>query len=336
MKVIRLTALTLLGLFACTSDAPPVIPRADPIVSGYVDPDPPAGGCRVGPWASHCTEADWARRVVINAGFRLTGDQGSALELRHERLIFHFWASKPDGWQKKPLRRALADENYRELEPKISGTTVYTDGRRFAWAVHGLWAWLTSAGLADGTPGGTAEEIREGVLDDLVVATKDTPFPPQHPMPRCRPPQNHSYGDTLPGRWMKDVLVELGAPGGYALDPKDVRDTGTAWLIDVAEYNKNIFVYAAMLTKGNDPNIPSPPPQEALGEEGSYKIYFSSGAPTQWESYKAVGSRWQISLIAYPGADTDAIDWPQGTVDWLRGAAQTAEEAPPRCRGPLN
>ena len=106
----------------------------------------------------------------------MTGDSGSAIKAKHNRLIFYFWAYTPADWQKRPIGRALADENYRKLNRRIAGITVYADGNRFAWSVHGLWVWLTSAAFENGTPGGTAEEIRDGVLDGLVIATKRTPF----------------------------------------------------------------------------------------------------------------------------------------------------------------
>lgn len=131
--------------------------------------------CERGPWSQHCAEADWARSVVENAGYELTGDTGSALTATDGQVIFHFWAFTPEE-QPSRLDRAAAKENYRQLRERVSGIRIYTDGIRFAWSAQGLWVWLTSAGVEDGTPGGTAAEVRRAVLDDLVTASAGTTF----------------------------------------------------------------------------------------------------------------------------------------------------------------
>lgn len=151
-------------------------------------------------------------------------------------------------------------------------------------------------------------------------------------LPPCDADQ--SYGESIPGRWLKDLITELGAPGGYDVTRDEVRDTGTALRIDIPEYDNDPTIYASMLTPGEDPNIASPPPEEEVGERGDYTFYLQRG--DSWQSYKAVSEDWQVSLIAYPGADNDDVAWPEGTIDWLRRAVDIAAESPPRCSGPLN
>lgn len=159
-------------LFGCT--------QSDPGASAPREPPHPTApessinaDCERGPWSQHCPEAEWARSVLANAGFRLTGDSGSALTATDGQVIFHFWAFTPNE-QRARLDQALARENYRELPEREKGAPIYTDGIRFAWSARGLWVWLTSAGIENGTPGGTAAEVRRAVLDDLVTASTRT------------------------------------------------------------------------------------------------------------------------------------------------------------------
>lgn len=151
-------------------------------------------------------------------------------------------------------------------------------------------------------------------------------------LPPCDDDQ--SYGQTIPGRWLEDVIVDLGGPGGYDVTDEEVKDTGTALEIDVPAYGHDPTIYATMLTPGDDPNITSSPPEVELGKRGGYTLYLQNGNP--WESYKAVGEDWQLSLIAYPGVDSDQVAWPDATRDWLTRAVDLAQESPPQCSGPLS
>jgi hypothetical protein len=151
-------------------------------------------------------------------------------------------------------------------------------------------------------------------------------------LPACDDDQ--SYGRTIPGRWLEDVILTLGAPGGHEVTNKEVGDTGTALSIDIPQYDNDPTIYATMLTPGDDPNITSSPVEEEVGKHGNYILYLQDGNP--WQSYKAISAGWQLSLIAYPGADNDQIAWPDGTLEWLAQAAKIAQDSPPECSGPLN
>jgi hypothetical protein len=179
------------------------------------------------------------------------------------------------------------------------------------------------AALPDLRPGHVA------ALDSAgdVLATRD-----MRVQERCA--DHQSYGRTIPGRWLKEVILNLGAPGGYEVTNKQVRDTGTALSIDIPQYDNDPTIYATMLTPGDDPNITSSPPKEEVGRHGSYTLYLQKGNP--WQSYTAIGADWQLSLIAYPGADNDQIAWPDGILEWLAQAAKIAQDSPPECSGPLN
>jgi hypothetical protein len=152
--------------------------------------------------------------VIQNAGYRTAGDTGSAIVGKHDRLTFHFWAFEPKNREEESLGRALDNEGYRELGRSIAGVTVYTDGTRFAWSVHGLWVWLTSAGIVNGTPSGTAKEINGGTLEKLVAATRSTPFEPGSGSDStdCLPHPLASGGKEL------DWACEVAEQAGFTLD----------------------------------------------------------------------------------------------------------------------
>jgi hypothetical protein len=67
---------------------------------------------------------------------------------------------------------------------------------------------------------------------------------------------------------------------------------------------------------------------------GSYVLYFVDSGHA-WQSYKASNGTWQLSLLAYPGANQDEVTWPDETTNWLNEAVDRAEKSPPGCQGPI-
>ncbi|CAN5463823.1 MAG: hypothetical protein ACR2MC_10110 [Actinomycetota bacterium] len=151
----------------------------------------------------------------------------------------------------------------------------------------------------------------------------------------CEPQSRDlSYGKTIPGLWLEEVIVRLGAPGEHPAPRSEIRDTGTALWIDIPAYRKGSIIYATMITPDTDPNFTSATDQ-MIERRGSYTLYFNKGAYA-WESYKASNGNWQLSLLAYPGAGSDVVAWPQGIIAWLNNVVDRAEQSPPQCRGPIN
>ncbi|MBI4259395.1 MAG: hypothetical protein HY658_02405 [Actinobacteria bacterium] len=112
----------------------------------------PAG---TGPWSDNeCPWPAWSRAVLEKAGYRVTGDTGSALVARSNGAGIYFWAFPPE--DARPLPEALSDEGYRVLTT-VDGVEVFTDGIRAAWAVQGLWVWV-EGGPVDRLPGVDAVE----------------------------------------------------------------------------------------------------------------------------------------------------------------------------------
>ncbi|MDQ3953082.1 MAG: hypothetical protein M3279_08985 [Actinomycetota bacterium] len=123
--------------------------------------------CSTGPWADHCPEAGWARDVARAAGFRVTGDTGSALTIERQGLAFHLWAFTPE--EPELRTRQLRQEAYEHVE-SVAGVRIYADGQRLTWDSYGLHVWMAQAGLGGldvGVPG----------VADVVRASLQVPWP---------------------------------------------------------------------------------------------------------------------------------------------------------------
>lgn len=105
-------------------------------------------GCpsETGPWADpDCPLSAWTRAIIEEAGYRVTGDTGGALEAAAPEGKFHVWAFPPEF----TVEELKAEENYREMAI-IDDTVVYSDGIRAVWIVQGLAVWVSvSEGQTD-------------------------------------------------------------------------------------------------------------------------------------------------------------------------------------------
>lgn len=90
--------------------------------------------------------------------------------------------------------------------------------------------------------------------------------------PPCADEHSKSYGQEPPGLWLKDLLLELGAPSGHPLENDDVRDTGTALWIDIPEYDNDPTIYATMLTPVIHPNADESETENEIGTRHSYTL----------------------------------------------------------------
>lgn len=84
---------------------------------------------RCGPW-TRCPEAAWVRRIARTAGYRITGETGSALVASGRGDTFYFWTTRLE----RPAATLAADENWEELG-RVGGVTIYGDRRRWRWWV---------------------------------------------------------------------------------------------------------------------------------------------------------------------------------------------------------
>ncbi|MGH2722726.1 MAG: hypothetical protein ACRDI0_00395 [Actinomycetota bacterium] len=120
----------------------------------------------VGPW-SHpaCPEPAWVRLVLRSAGYRVTGDTGSALVGGAQGHGFYIWATEADELPTQPFDEAIASEGYR-LDRAVEGVLVFTDGVRAVWTVQGLHVWV-EGGPVDTLP--PPEVIAELVRATIAV-----------------------------------------------------------------------------------------------------------------------------------------------------------------------
>ncbi|MDQ3660365.1 MAG: hypothetical protein M3454_04755 [Actinomycetota bacterium] len=171
---------------------------------------------------------------------------------------------------------------------------------------------------------------------DRIAASPIDVGSPHGGAPACLPNNRDlSYGKTIPGRWLEEVIVSLGGPGRHPASMSDIRDTGTALWINIPSYKKSSTIYATMTTPDTDANLTSSATAKRIGRRGNYNLYLNK-SQYAWESYKASNGTWQLSLLAYPGAGNDIVAWPQGTIDWLEDAVDRAQQSPPQCRGSIN
>jgi hypothetical protein len=96
-----------------------------------------------GPWTA-CPEAEWVRRFTERAGYRITGDTGSALVARGNRRGFYIWATKGT---EADIERAAKDWRYLG---QVEGIRIYGDETLWRWwAVDDRVVWIQAGPYAN-------------------------------------------------------------------------------------------------------------------------------------------------------------------------------------------
>jgi hypothetical protein len=129
--------------------------------------------------------------------------------------------------------------------------------------------------------------------------------------------------------WLRSIIERIGAPEGWPVQPKHLRDTGTALEIDLPEYEGRFTVY---VTAGPpDPEHDPKPSLDRIGNEGRFALHSSSSAETYTLHAKS-RSLW-LSLHAYSDSGRPVTwrprDAPRAWFASFRVAAKTAP--PPVC-----
>lgn len=168
---------------------------------------------------------------------------------------------------------------------------------------------------------------RAGLMDQNETSPIDVSSSPGAPCEQKS--QDVSYGNTIPGRWLKELLLDLGVPGNYQVSSHQIQDTGTALRIDIPAYEGQFGIYAVMISIGDDASG-TDARENRIGRQGTYDLYFDGG-----NQYRAANATWQLSLLAYPETPEGDISWPDQTTDWLMRAARRAEQSPPHCQEPI-
>lgn len=202
---------SMLTRIATTRDpgAPVAVPtpvrRGDGDLCGY-------GGA----W-SECPEARWLHRVVLDAGFAVTGDSGNALEIEADDRSFYAWHAKAD----RPVDVVADEQGYRPGEPD----GVYVDGPRALWEAQGFHIYIEARA-------GTIDAPVQEVLASLVRSSERVPtqadFTGAKPQPKPTAKQDF---ETLPNGMLRVWPVTENVPneGKYRFDPPHC---GLEWMTD--------------------------------------------------------------------------------------------------------
>ncbi|MGI8406969.1 MAG: hypothetical protein ACR2L3_00450 [Actinomycetota bacterium] len=236
---------------------------------------------------------------------------------------------------KKELRD-LAPSSRRRLDM----VATWERSRQLLWRRRLLTA-LASAGLitfiviaavnvtplADTNRNGPFSPI-ESVTDSSEPAASPTDSPSATPSP-CITPQDGSYGESPPGKWLRSLLLQIGVPEAPRIEDEEIRDTGTALEVLPAEYSGGFGVYV-IAQRPPDPEF-SPAPKEVIGHMGESTLYYEEGRP--WRGFTAHSEEWQLSLLAYPGPG-QTVAWGPNTEavrDWFSEALSAARQDLPPC-----
>jgi hypothetical protein len=94
-----------------------------------------------GPWTA-CPEADWVQRVAERAGYRITGETGSALIAQGKGQGFYILGYEAP---EQEVRKVAAREGWKPLAV-VEGVVVYGDERLWRWWVVDEFILLLHAG----------------------------------------------------------------------------------------------------------------------------------------------------------------------------------------------
>jgi hypothetical protein len=121
-----------------------------------------------GPWTA-CPQADWVRQVAERAGYRVTGETGSALVAEGKGRSFYIWATDRAAGQDFSGRPTARKGPLGEVE----GVTVYGDERLWRWwTANGFVLWLQAG------PYSTSQIPRLKEMESLVQKSTALPPPP--------------------------------------------------------------------------------------------------------------------------------------------------------------
>jgi hypothetical protein len=120
-----------------------------------------------GPWTA-CPEAEWVQQVAERAGYRITGETGSALISQGNGWSFYIWgfAITPE-----EIGRVAKRERWRTLGT-VEGVEVYGDERLWRWWVmEGFVIWLHAGPHED------SQLVPLSEMESLVRASEAVPPP---------------------------------------------------------------------------------------------------------------------------------------------------------------
>lgn len=170
-----------------------------------------------GPWVD-CSPARWLERVVTHAGYRLSGDTGSALEVIARDHAIYAWNAVAD----RPAQEVARDEGY-EPHPDLD---AYSDGTRLFWEVRGLHVYLESM------TGGSIDDIPDDVIRALIESSRAVPREADLSGAKPQPsPDSKQRSETLPNGNVRVWPASRDVPneGKYLFE---IPHCGLDWMTD--------------------------------------------------------------------------------------------------------
>lgn len=216
-----------------TGGEPPSEPIPSPEARGDADVCDQSG-----PW-SYCPEARWLRRVMLEAGLEVTGDTGSALEVKADSHQLYAWNTDAD----KPVQDVAAEEGYERKE----GSDAFSDGNRLLWEAQDLHIYMSSA---DETP---IDDLPNEVIDQLIQRSRSVPMSADlaGAKPQPSPTGKQRFQQTDDGKvqvW--PVTEEVEDEGTYLFT---APHCGLNWMID---FDASFWKAVKPADYGNGDNYP--------------------------------------------------------------------------------
>ena len=120
-----------------------------------------------GPWTA-CPEADWVQKVAERAGYRISGETGSALIGKGNGRSFYIWATPAS--TPEEIKNAVKDGDWQPVG-SVEGVEVYDDRVRRWWVGEGFTIWLEAGPNANSQLPSLTE------MEPLVRASRTVPLP---------------------------------------------------------------------------------------------------------------------------------------------------------------
>ena len=121
-----------------------------------------------GPWTS-CPEADWVEKVARRAGYRISGETGSALIAEGNGRSFYIWTTPAATAEE--IEKAGKNEDWQPFG-RVDGVQVYGDESVWRWWMgESLTIWLQAGPTKDSRLPSVTE------MESLVRASMTVPAP---------------------------------------------------------------------------------------------------------------------------------------------------------------
>ncbi|MPZ70830.1 MAG: hypothetical protein GEU71_15080 [Actinobacteria bacterium] len=164
-----------------------------------------------------------------------------------------------------------------------------------------------------------------GFLKSQLWAEGDAPDPSEG----CDNSDSRSYGDLPIGTWLRELLLSEGSPQGDPLESSDIQDVGSSLQLKGSTSGPPMWMYVTAQNPADlskDEGIRT----EHVSVIRGFEITHLTVANGSFDGYNASNGQWELSIIAYGGAEgiTPKLSSDQ-TLDWFDAALGYADTSPP-------